>query len=91
MGLTVDKGAVDVEEDKVPERSRDLLERVRRRSSGRQPSMSQVRAMCSGRGAMSVKSPPVTGWVSPSERACRCSFPEIAPPRPAPHPSPRFS
>ena len=46
--------------------------------------MVQVRAMCSGSGAVKCIVRPVTGWVNERERACRCSFRDISPPRPAP-------
>ena len=60
-------------------------------SSGRQPKSSQVRAMCSGSGAVRVRRLPVIGWVRSIERACRCSLRLTPPPSCAPQPSPRFS
>ena len=60
-------------------------------SCGRQPNRSQVRAMCSGSGAVRFSRAPVIGWVRLSERACRCSLRLTWPPSCAPQPSSVFS
>src|SRR5690606_5225200 len=62
-----------------------------RASCGRQPIRSQVRAICSGSGAVKLSIAPVIGCGISNERACRCSLRLTSPPSCAPQPLPRFS
>jgi hypothetical protein len=71
--LAVHQRAVHVE-DHEPRTHARSSNGSRPASRSRQPNSSHVRAMCSGSGAVRVRRPPVKGWVSASERACRCSL-----------------